>query len=191
MFSICCFIVVLILCSHTSLCFHKMFSLCFHNCYLMALLDLFFWVRSIFILFVLLIGFIIYRMIICARFCHDIVTPILFCHVYNVSLCISIACIIELPLLLAMSIFLASNCALPCLQCVHLCTILLPHHFVLFYKSSFLCIFFVYVCFVMLWRSGEAMDLCWWNDGSLLFYHPRFLMDRILQNDSNENVMGI
>jgi len=42
-------------------------------------------------------------------------------------------------------------------------------------------IFFVHVCFVMLWRSDEAMDLCWWNDGSLLFYHPSFWMDRVLQ----------
>jgi len=75
LFSICCFIVVFILCSHISLCFHKMFSLCFHNCYLMALLGLFFWVTSIFILFITLMGFITYKIIICARFCHDIVTP--------------------------------------------------------------------------------------------------------------------
>jgi hypothetical protein len=70
------------------------------------------------------------------RFCHDIVTPILVCYVCNVSLCISIVYIIELPLLVAMSIFLvcnASSSALPCLQRIHLCTILSPHHFVLFF----------------------------------------------------------
>jgi hypothetical protein len=139
----------------------------------MALLGLFCWVTSIFMLFVMLIGFIIYKMIICARFFHDIVTPILFCYVYNVSLCISIVYIIELLLLLAMSIFFvhnASNCAIPCLQCIHLCTILLAHHFVLFYKSFA----YIYILFMFVFYCCEGvmeqwtfvngmMDLCYFT----------------------------
>jgi hypothetical protein len=152
--------------------FHFAFTRCFHFVFIIAILwhclAYFFWVTSIFILFIMLMGFITYKIIICARFCHDILTPILFCYVYIVSLCISIVCIIELPLLLAMSIFLvhnASNCALPCLQCLHLCAILLPHHFVLFYKSSFLYIYFCsrLLCNVVKeWRSNGPLLMEWW-----------------------------
>ncbi len=57
------------------------------------------------------------------------------------------------------------NVNLPCLQCIHLCTILLPHHFVLFYKSSFL---YIYFCSCLLcnvvkeWRSNGPLLMEWW-----------------------------